>query len=720
MKKVLFIVITAMLYAASCFAEQKLTASTLVMINKINSNKISSLKHLQTDEQQLIHAYIILKNGASPKILEKHGAEVNMVLDSIVSVRIPVDSIENIAALEEVKIIDSGGNAMPKMDIARGCVRDDMVRGSEGLPSPYLGKDVVIGVIDYGMQLNHINFFDAAKNLRIKRVWLQTKKGTPPDGFTYGKELKTPENIIAEAYDITSDTHATSVAGIAAGGNKGKDFYGIAEESEIVYVGYDYNDNSIGYVPISDGIKYIYDYAGSIGKPCVVNISLGYIYGSHDGCSIFDQVCDALQGAGKLLVGSAGNEGTHTQHISKTFTSDQDTLRTFFSLITNYGSGYASQSNFYGEKGKKFAAKLCVISYGTGKVIAESDIFNADIPGIQTVKFTKSGITGITANINVITEIDPGSQRPHLCVVASLQSVMAGYALGIKLFGDAGTIHGWADDQYSRFKDYTTLAGWSAGDTDCTIAEIGGTGKKIITVGAYKSRDFTNAPKGIGNISSFSSKGPTADGRMKPDITAPGEWVISSFSDAPSVINDVFNRARIKEGDSITVNGKKYFFAPLRGTSMAAPIVAGTLALWLQAKPDLTPDDIRAILRETSIKDNFTGQTPGNTWGYGKLDAWTGLKKVLLLTSVNEMFVTESNDIIIFGKDGRCNILFAKEAKNIVASIYDISGRLLVQQRLGNASAGEEFSLDRISYVNGTYIVTVTGESFSKRSKICF
>ncbi|MEG1999102.1 MAG: T9SS type A sorting domain-containing protein [Bacteroidales bacterium] len=93
---------------------------------------------------------------------------------------------------------------------------------------------------------------------------------------------------------------------------------------------------------------------------------------------------------------------------------------------------------------------------------------------------------------------------------------------------------------------------------------------------------------------------------------------------------------------------------------------------------------------------------------------------MLSLTSVNEMFVTESNDIIIFGKDGRCNILFAKEAKNIVASIYDISGRLLVQQRLGNASAGEEFSLDRISYVNGTYIVTVTGESFSKRSKICF
>lgn len=720
MQKALSILIAALLYVTPCFAGQKLTANTLIMLDEINSRQNLSLKSLRQGEPQFINAYIILKHGTSPDILKKHGAGINMVLDSIVSVHIPVDSISAVATLDEVKVIDSGGRVKPKTDVARGYVLDDKIIAVEELPSPYFGKGVIIGVVDCGMQLDHINFFDKDGKLRIKSVWLQNKKGTPPENFTYGKELKTAESIINEGYDITSDTHATCVTGIAAGGNKGKGIYGIAGEADIVYVSYNYNDDITGPVMISDGIKYIYDYAAKEGKPCVINLSLGNVNGPHDGSSLFDMVCDALQGPGRLLVGAAGNEGANTQHISKSFTSEQDTLRTFYSLISSYGSGYASQSNFYGEKGKKFSAKLCVMNYGTGKVVAESDIIDASIPGAKTVRFTKNGITGITAYIEVVTETDAVSGRNHLSVSATLNSVMAGYALGIKLSGENGTVHGWADDEYSRFKESTKLEGWSAGDTDCTIGEIGGTGKKIITVGSYKTRDFTAAPKNIGQISSFSSKGPTADGRMKPDITAPGEWVISSFSDAQDVVNDPYFSARIMEGDNIMVNGRKYLLAPLRGTSMAAPLVAGALALWLEAKPDLTPDDIRDVLKDTSIKDDFTGQVAGNTWGHGKLDAWSGLKRVLQLASVEQEFTAESSDIIIYGRDGKCNILFTKDARNVTASLYDVSGRLLVSERFGNTCAGEELSLNCNAAKRGAYIITVTGDNFSKSSKIVF
>ncbi len=57
---------------------------------------------------------------------------------------------------------------------------------------------------------------------------------------------------------------------------------------------------------ITDGIKYIYDYAESVGKPCVINMSLGYHIGPHDGTSTFDRICDELQGEGRLFGRSFG------------------------------------------------------------------------------------------------------------------------------------------------------------------------------------------------------------------------------------------------------------------------------------------------------------------------------------------------------------------------------------------------------------------------------
>ena len=165
---------------------------------------------------------------------------------------------------------------------------------------------MVIGIIDCGVQLDHINFYDKDGNLRIKRVWNQPiNTGTPPEGYSYGSEYKTEEEIKTAQYDDTYETHGCHVLGIAAGSYKENNFHGVAPETDIVVVSYNYNDQSIEWNSISDGLKYIYDYADSVNKPCVVNISLGDVYGPHDGCSILDQVCDALQGEGKLLVGNA-------------------------------------------------------------------------------------------------------------------------------------------------------------------------------------------------------------------------------------------------------------------------------------------------------------------------------------------------------------------------------------------------------------------------------
>ena len=694
----------------------KLSINTRNLIRDINESKKSMLKS-SGEEYSKIGAYIIMEDGADPYSLEEYGVEVNMVLDSIVSARIPLDAIDNISTLDIIKKIDSGGRVKPKMDKAREAAKINNIISGIDLPSAYFGKDVVIGIIDCGIQLDHINFYDENGNLRIKRFWNQpVSTGTPPEGYSYGSEYKTQAEIEAAGYDETSETHGNHVTGVAAGSYKGNEFYGVAPQSDIVFVSYNYNDNTVGWNSISDAICYIYDYADSVGKPCVVNISLGDTYGPHDGCSIFDQVCDALQGEGKLIVGSAGNEGTNRQHIKKTFTSTQDSLRTFVSLLTKYGSYYATQCDFYGEQNKEFKVKVCVVKTSNGNIVNETDIISSNNIGTHTFYLSKVNNIGALASIQINCELYPGNNKPHVCVVGLASSVTTGYTLGFKVIGENGnTVHAWTDDYYSRFTNKSNLEGWTPGDLESNIAEIGGTGKRIISVGAYKTKVYSSTSY-IGEISSFSSVGPTVDGRMKPDITAPGEYIVSSYSNYSTIVSN--NATNISRGDTVNVDGVNYYWGTMRGTSMSTPIVAGTLALWLEANPNLTPEDVREIFSETAIRDSETGSEPNNTWGYGKLDAWNGLKKALELTGIEDSYtVSDKEAVKVFAYNGDAKVLFTQNVNNCSISIYDITGKCLYNSFVGNANAGEEVSVSE-KVANGIYIIKINGDNLSTATKI--
>jgi len=129
--------------------------------------------------------------------------------------------------------------------------------------------------------------------------------------------------------------------------------------------------------------------------------------------------------------------------------------------------------------------------------------------------------------------------------------------------------------------------------SECTIS-VPGTSNKVITVGSYITRGTP-----VGGLSSFSSQGPTRDGRQKPEIAAPGERIMSVKFKA--------------SGDDQ--------YKLLRGTSMASPHVAGTIALMLQKDNALTQSEIKECLINSARSDGFTGATPNPMWGYGKLDA---------------------------------------------------------------------------------------------------
>lgn len=123
----------------------------------------------------------------------------------------------------------------------------------------------------------------------------------------------------------------------------------------------------------------------------------------------------------------------------------------------------------------------------------------------------------------------------------------------------------------------------------------------IITVGATNTRKTSG--RGDDVVTSYSSKGPTMFDRIvKPDLVAPGNAIISALAQGGRYRNEYVGNV-VPESYYKTngnPNGDTYF--TLSGTSMAAPMVSGTVALMLQRDPSLTPDQVKARLMRTASK----------------------------------------------------------------------------------------------------------------------
>lgn len=698
-------------FAMLILAQSKISPYTQYVINNTKQAEFSKTGSAKFNlkkigDTQYIKSYIYLRSGVDPYSLESYDVKVNTCIDSLITAQIPVDKIEDISRLDDVKYVQISTPIYQKMNKARTETLVTDVQSGKDLSTPFLGKDVVVGIVDCGFEYGHINFYNTAgTELRVKRVWDQNKKGDAPSGFSYGTEYKTTEAILAAKYDATNETHATHVTGIAAGADHTKPYYGIAGEADIVIVSYDLNDGTTDQVSLSDAMKYIYNYAESVGKPCVINMSLGSHAGPHDGTSTFDQVADNLQGPGRLFVGSAGNEGCDPIHISKTFSASDNTLKTFVKFLDT-NNRYAA-IDVWGEPNHTF--KITIDRYNTTQNRSEySETVNISGSGSKTITL-KNGISGI---VEINYEVYANNNKPNAYIISEVSSIRPGYAIGITITATSGTVHAWADDYYSQFTN-NGLSQWEAGDSNYTVGEIGGTGKKIITAGAYATRTGSYASK-EGMITEFSSLGPTADNRIKPDITAPGNMIISSYSSAQSSDSGI--------SDNTVVNGKKYYYGYMSGTSMSAPFITGVLATWLQANPKLSPDDVRAVLKKTARKDEYTGTIPengSNTWGFGKIDAWNGIKECVTMAAGIDNEGTNIPDVTVYTPgDGNCHLLFGKKDTSVTIAIYNTNGQLVKSQKLNEAAIGQEEILDISNLMKGIYVIQVKGNSIYKTQKI--
>jgi hypothetical protein len=382
------------------------------------------------------------------------------------------------------------------------------------------------------------------------------------------------------------------------------------------------------------------DYAAAVHKPCVINLSWGSHIGPHDGTSAFDQGCDLLAGRGKIIVGAAGNQGADSIYLAKSFSAIDTSL---FSFIRFPGAAKGTNGqtviDVWGIANQNFNVAVNIYNTTTDQYEAGTKYCSANINGIVVDTLYDLEAMPDSSFVTISTGINPLNNKPHamLTIDNSKQDNPNKY-IQVEITGKSTGIKAWAATGAAIFSGRGYGGNTLGGSTTCTVGELGGTGNNIISVGAYTSLNTytalngttqtTRFPNPVGAIAPFSSKGPTADGRTKPDITAPGNAIISSVNR----FDNIFTNSSNLVAAAVTSGSTNWYFAVNQGTSMSAPMVTGTIALWLQADPSLTSLQVKTYLADSAITDVFTGAIPAggsNTWGYGKVDAYRGLKKVL-------------------------------------------------------------------------------------------
>ena len=660
----------------------------------------------ETEQTTTVSALVRYNDALDLTTLERKGAVINgdrTPSTHILSINIPIDSLAALEHINGIEFVRISNRASLHFDTARKMTGiNDLHQRTTPDGTPYKGEGVVIGIVDIGLEYAHPAFLNADGSLRIKRVWNQNRDGKAPQGYSYGAEYTTEAELRAAVYDTAEQYHASHVLNIAAGSESSL-YYGGAPQAELVFVSTDMEDTHL-----TDAVKYIFDYADTQGKPCVINLSLGDHVGPHDGTSLIDRLLDSYAGPGHILVGSAGNEGTYNMHVSKLFAEGDTCLRT----LLGYASSTADKTSYidiWGNDDADLRVRVAVVDVFKGKIIAESKTFTCDDP-LGYAIFNSE--TGADCLFTITPMRFSENGRPEIFIESEVTTLSDARKLAIIIEGNPGDeVHAW-NVLGNNFVS-GSLRGFTDGDNSCTVGEVGGTARNIISVGSYNSRssyhpwwadpgmvvDYSSLiDMPIGKTSSFSSLGPTADGRIKPDVMAPGMLVISAVS------KHWCNFEASITADRVQNDAGEYFYYDIdAGTSMSSPCVAGIVATWLQARPQMTPDEVREVIRVTAKHDINTPRQPNNTTGYGKINASEGLTEVLRLNDLDGIDClgsTISDTKLWLDSANRLQIVCPFPA---TLTIVTTSGSVLQHKTIASGHS----SIDLTALHPGIYIATV-------------
>lgn len=521
------------------------------------------------------------------------GTAVEQLSPSILSVQADAGVLVGLSTLREVSRVQSKKLAQPHLDLA---LPDIGLRADQAGVRPVAedGTDVLVGVVDSGFDLSHPMFRDAAGRLRVEALLDQSV--TPAREFT----TEQLEQAWAGGSGPGRDEggHGTHVASIAAGSRFGA-LEGVAPGARLLLVKTDFRNTD-------QAVAWVFGKAGA--RPCVVNLSLGHHFGAHDGTDVEERLHTQLTGPGRIIVVSAGNERTDDLHIGGSFVTGQ-TDQVTFDLQRQPGGQAVTVLTLWHARDDRFTISLRT---PTGETLTEAALGTAVTSTFGAATITVSQQRYLPSNlVQHQIEVEIGAQAGN--------GDLRGWQVGIRCRSAVvGRLDGWfLNSGFATFRRPHPLI-----ETARTIG-LAATGTGCLAVASHVSRTSWHADAGnltdpgsvLGRSSSFSSLGPTRDGRSKPDLSAPGQRLQAALASGSEMAADP---------RFATVADRLLAIA---GTSMSAPMVTGAVALLLQQKPQRDLADVHAVLARSVRRDAHTGPALWNpVYGMGKLDIAAALR----------------------------------------------------------------------------------------------
>ena len=547
-------------------AQGQLTAGTKLAMQPSHVQAIRAT----SGQRASLRAFITVSDPAAVQRLRQLGVRVHMCFGHMVTATVPLSLVGSVCRMAGVRQLAVAQLSQLCNDSAMADAHVVPVAVGTGFNIPYTGRDVVVGVIDTGVDFNHINLCDSMGRSRVVAAYLpQDSTGTSPviHGDTLpGSHYNTPEQIALLTTDDPTASHGTS--------------------------------------PL---------------------------------CQVFDQI----SGPGRILSVSAHNSGYAALHLNHNFATGADTVSTTLDL---YSGSFNNTVSFWSSQGHRHKVALTLIDKKDRRLVLETPYFvGLDPDSVLTVDMDSDTLWSqyVTGTMQFATAVEL-DDRAHSILVSHVKPRDTGrYRLGLKVVADEDpSFHAWVNGGVF-FRGL--LPGQVAGTKAGTISDLA-TGEKAISVGAYITKQVFPLASGgtfvspratpMHDIAYFTAWGPDTRGKSRPDICAPGMVTVSSASryDAVSPIVNASNLSFFQNSEGID-----YPYGACYGTSMSAPVMTGAIALWLQAKSDLSPDDIRDILDHTAVRDQWVTQGEARCWGRGKLDVEAGMH--YLLRSLNRLDV---------------------------------------------------------------------------------
>lgn len=661
---------------------------------------------------EMVKGFVKIADNSSIAEIESMGAVVNSEIgDDILIVSIPVDALESLSELESVEYIEIAKPVLMLNDEARSITNADIVQAGTGLNMAYTGKGVIVGIIDTGIDFNHINFKDDEGNSRVVRAYCDGK-GTFDD----------PDDIAQLTTDYSYETHGTHVTGTAAGSYYDNGYQGMAPDADLYLCG----TGSTTTIDIVEQAEKIVEYAKEQGQPVVINLSLGSNAGPHDGSNIVSQATDRLAGEGVIFIYATGNEGDTDLYVNKTFENETDAEQ--LKTIIEWGEEY-SYNNFASYTTNPVSVQFMLIDTSNdNEVLYETDLFSPGESGGNWSLRQSNGYsnfsTYFSGNIQLEAQYDAASGKYEVYCAYSMSrrsTTSSDYKIAMKFYGTQGDVLNMWSDSYIEFSDNDDPE-YTAGTSDCSVSELA-TGSEVISVGAYTSKvnytnyqgnrySYSSAYYTLNTMGYFSSYGYDMNGVWHPTVVAPGcAAIVSSYSRYYRYAYDyaIVSQEQI---DDVT-----YQWGTSAGTSMATPVVTGIVATWLQYNPTLTTDDIKEIIAATAQKTDEYGTGIALQWGpNGLIDAYAGLQYILT-SGIND--VTKDQNVVIVSpnpSDGQFKVM-AQGEDNVALAIYSINGYLVYQGNYTTVNGSVDVDL-KGQLSSGIYLLRVSGRQCNYSGKL--